>query len=504
VKNYRKHIDDFFREKLGKYRETPPADVWDDLSLRLNTLKPFVPGSPYKWLWHVGMVSVIAVFSVSVVNKLNKPVTETKQTAIAEKAVSAPAEAITPINEPTAGNTVANESAVQEIARAAQHESAQQNATAENDHTSIPHEEYIPSSVGGNKAGSKRTARGTAKGGTATALHNEHVANAVKDAEIAAPKDNIYYNAGRAEGESEPMATKVSNPESATSPATTLKRLENAAKKDEPKVVQKAPEEKKSSKHEGLSLGFGVKAGYERGLNDAAASKYLISPYIQVKLSSKLAILVQPAVKYAQLTNRILSTESYYKVSNSNTKKGEIYTTNEIDNVAYHTPYTYTAQYDSIVKVRSFGGSYTEFELPLMLQYNVAPKLSVYGGVNVALTRMTGIKEETFSTQKIRTADTIVDNPVEPYSGPAPDLSYKVHYTVAPYSDYTTPAYVNKQETRLRLGYMLGFSYEYSQKWLFDALMVQSPLKPDLKEGYNVNVPLSTAYFRLSVGYKLK
>jgi hypothetical protein len=48
---------------------------------------------------------------------------------------------------------------------------------------------------------------------------------------------------------------------------------------------------------------------------------------------------------------------------------------------------------------------------------------------------------------------------------------------------------------------MLGFSYEYSKKWLFDALLQQGNAQPELKAGYNINSPLSVPYFRLSVGY---
>jgi hypothetical protein len=69
VNNYKKHIDDFFREKLGRYTETPPADVWDSLDGRLDTLKPVIPGSPGKWIWHAGMVSLIAVLGVSLTQK---------------------------------------------------------------------------------------------------------------------------------------------------------------------------------------------------------------------------------------------------------------------------------------------------------------------------------------------------------------------------------------------------------------------------------------------------
>lgn len=44
-----KHIDDLFREGLGDYRETPPADVWASLEKRLP--EPEDDGSSRKWIW---------------------------------------------------------------------------------------------------------------------------------------------------------------------------------------------------------------------------------------------------------------------------------------------------------------------------------------------------------------------------------------------------------------------------------------------------------------------
>jgi hypothetical protein len=82
-------------------------------------------------------------------------------------------------------------------------------------------------------------------------------------------------------------------------------------------------------------------------------------------------------------------------------------------------------------------------------------------------------------------------------------LSDVITYGGYSYSDYKAPVYTNTQSSSIKLGYMIGLSYEYSHKWLFDALMQQAPVKPYLQGGYNVNSTLSAPYFRLSVGYKL-
>ena len=50
---------------------------------------------------------------------------------------------------------------------------------------------------------------------------------------------------------------------------------------------------------------------------------------------------------------------------------------------------------------------------------------------------------------------------------------------------------------------MLGFSYEFYKRWLFDALVQQSNVSPNIQAGYNVNTALSSPYLRFTLGYKL-
>ncbi len=70
MKNYLKHIDDFFREKLGRYRETPPPDVWEALDKQLDGLIPSAPKPSFRWGGHIAMVSLVAVLSIPVVKKI--------------------------------------------------------------------------------------------------------------------------------------------------------------------------------------------------------------------------------------------------------------------------------------------------------------------------------------------------------------------------------------------------------------------------------------------------
>ena len=70
-------------------------------------------------------------------------------------------------------------------------------------------------------------------------------------------------------------------------------------------------------------------------------------------------------------------------------------------------------------------------------------------------------------------------------------------------SEYNGPLYPSTRVNQIRFGATVGVSYEYSKRWLVDALVQQNPAPRDVKGGYNINTPLSATYFRISVGYKL-
>jgi len=73
-----KHIDDLFREGLGDYRETPPADVWASLEKRLPEPED---GSSRKWIWLL-LLLLIGTAGYVVYNSLS----DTKHTAVSGQA----------------------------------------------------------------------------------------------------------------------------------------------------------------------------------------------------------------------------------------------------------------------------------------------------------------------------------------------------------------------------------------------------------------------------------
>lgn len=506
VKNYKKHIDDFFRERLGKYREVPPAEAWDELSVRLQTLKPYVPRSPYRWLWHVGMVSVITVFTVSLVKKVHR----SSHDEIRVAATTSPVQAAAPQALNTANDAQVMQG-MQMPASTANENIGDNNTNNNNTNTNAITANAVASTGKGSGMGRKSPAS------AAYSASHRYVNTIVSNDQAVGsnPAKNVA-NGGAAVAET---STLAGNPATAMAKpmAANAEVKENAVvkKAETPKssqaLIKKEDVAANTAKRNAFRVGFGVKSGYEYGLADGAARKFVVAPYAQLQLSNKLSVMVQPAAKYAMVSDRMLSSNTYYKVTNgSQPAQLTGYTTETRPVVSgpektyFLSRYRYTQTYDSMVKTRHTGGSYIEFELPVMLQYGIGGGVSVYGGAYLAISRTTGVTEQTVTKSITRTADTIIENEGALYAGPAPDLTQKISHYGAPLSDYTTPSWVNQAETRFRVGYIAGLSYQYNRRWMVDALIQQSPLKPDVKEGYNVLVPLSSAYFRLSVGYKLK
>jgi hypothetical protein len=248
--------------------------------------------------------------------------------------------------------------------------------------------------------------------------------------------------------------------------------------------------------------------GFEGGFDAGAANKFVVSPYLQYNLSPRLSVMLQPAIKAANTSGKNIGTpQSYYK-TNEDGKIATDYVTpytqtigGSIVIVNYRSEYTYTQTHDSIVKSYKAGGNYTEFELPILLKYALCKKLSVYGGLNLVYSKTAGITENTFSKKGILRSMDVYDTTI--LAPTAPPANVGITYNGTPFSNYTGPLYTTQQSSQFRLGYMLGFTYTCRERWLLDALVQQAPAATDVKGGYNLNTPLSSTYFRLSIGYKL-
>jgi len=521
LKNYRKHIDTFFREKLGSYSETPPPEVWDDLEKRLDGLTTGAPTAPYRWLWHVAIISVLLFLGVSVARKTANKATNT-DLAMNSKSASAAG------STPTTPNTNQNSNITSSKIRSA----ANENATAKNDgpgamnkaettNNNMPgNDEKATNGIASSSTGSNR--KNTS--GQRTVANKQHPASSKTTGQPIASGNNTYNSKpANTSAKHGPAADESSDnshaapvtPNAAAEDKNTIPPAAAAATQKKQQLVNAKTNvaEKATAKHS--PIGFnrfeaGVKVGYEGGYTDGAASKAVISPYLQYNMSSKFALMVQPAVKAANVSGKSIgSNQSYYSIvpESANLTENDAVTTSYIGGTltdTHTTQYTYSQAHDSIVKSNAFRGTYAEIELPILLKYSVSKKVAVYGGVNLVYSKLMGVTENTYTKQNIvKTLDTTIVTVNHSLSAPTPPANLGVTYSGNPYSNYQEPAYPGTPQSQLRIGYMLGFTYNYSKKWMFDALVEQAPAGQDVKGGYNINTPLSSTYFRLSVGYKL-
>ena len=512
MRNYWKHIDDFFREKLGRYRETPPPDVWEALDKQLDGLIPSAtaPRPSFRWLGHVAMVALVAAISVPLVRKM----TASKSAVAKSELVAAKPEANPGIS---ANASVANTagSAIGEPGKeivAGPEQNGQQSIA---DNAVVVNSTGGQSTVGGSKSGTEATAKqprtpGLGRHHSSDAGKRKHDAR-VADARGAVGRDSKTKSRHATDhvAENNYGSNTGSNVNSA---AVSEEQAGQLAKQTQPvpKPARKTDLKKSVGKKQQIipvaasfnKLEVGLKAGFEQGFNSDAAGKYVLSPYLQYSISQKLALMVQPAVKYAQLRSRNVGfSETYYSVNNDGktVQDGDpVQTGVQGGTGVYTTKYTYSETHDLITKSYTTGGKYMEMELPLLLKYKIAKQLSMYVGVNAVYQKF-GVTEHT-STQHGLVSSTDFNEVTVGLPTTLP-IGGDINYAATPFSSYKGPAYPSPKD-QVNIGYMFGLSYEYRSRWLLDALLEQTPTRVNMADGYNINSSLSAPQFRLSAGYR--
>jgi len=516
MRNYRKNIDDFFREKLGNYRETPPPEAWEELEVRLDDLTPVVPGSPYRWIWHFAIISLLLVLGISAGKNIMSSSYSSQGTIAANDNTVAPAPNAAPANgtkttentvpqnaNTVAGNNEANVPAGNESAAGNTPDDNNQNGNTGATVANASNNDHNSTRAGKKASRSRKNASRLNSHPSAF----RHEGNSSSTGEK--PQEGTIYNSAVSEPGTEPNTNNQSkaSPLSALSTDNESAPMPGTGKKADEGKPDKAGDAAKGQLPPASRIGFqrfeaGVKAGYEGGISNSAASKLVIAPYLQYNLSSKIALMVQPAVKYAGVSTRNLDPQSYYNTNDGGNlqQTSTPHTTvhgGGLDTMSWTTVYTYTQSHDSIVKSYKYSGTYMEFELPILLKYSISGKVSVYGGLNMVYCKPNLVSENTYTQDGIVRSVTTGPITTTNYPTSAPDLGF--NYTGKPIQDYKDP-YPPQQNGQLNAGYMAGVTYNYSKKWLFDALVQQTPISTS---GNTIGAPLSNTYFRLSVGYKL-
>lgn len=495
MKHYKKHIDSFFKEKLGNYRETPPADAWSDLEAKLDGLKPGTPRFAHRWVLHLAIVSTLLFLGVSIVKKIaSSPAisegegvktvaTQTLSAATQKNGTNANISAGTQTNNAVNNAQVSNSAITNNI------------ATANN---AVTNTAKVPN-IKNNSKSPAASAR--------SAAQNGQNANSAPAIATNYTTTNNHYSINSPNPAPE-EANENSQPQlQAASPNTTLSVVNKPAEAqanpesttpvNKPSTSTANKNSRTRNKAEFQRFEAGIKAGYEGGFSSGADNKLVVSPYLQYNLTPSLSVMTQPGVKLAVTPNtNIGSPQTYYNIDQESTSltQGPTVATTKGVTTYYTTPYTYTQTHDSIVKSNKTGGSSMQYEIPILLKYKLTKKLSAYAGVNFVYNKFTTITENTYSKSVTRTLDTTV------VSTSVSQPTFGFSYAGSPIANYKKLA-ADQTGYEFSTGYMIGFSYNCSKKLLIDALIEQNPVAPDMKAGYNINTPLSVPYFRLTVGY---
>ncbi|XZF15781.1 hypothetical protein ACTHGU_06570 [Chitinophagaceae bacterium MMS25-I14] len=249
-----------------------------------------------------------------------------------------------------------------------------------------------------------------------------------------------------------------------------------------------------------LHLEAGIKAAYSTGFTQFSLNKITAMPYVQLNISKRLSVVMHLGFSYGQMAKTDLSDwQSYYKVTSSFFSH-----TTSIDSVTQDTVfhYTYRQGRDSFATKYAVAKTVWETELPVLLKYRLGGGLSVFGGPVFTFGKIVQIAETKSSTFSSQITDTLSSHNIytqsffENRNRPASALPDSVYATNA-------QPYQNPSSTPLRIGYMLGFSYDAGKRLVLD-LSVQQMLSgasyipnPDIRKTY------TSPYVRFSVGFKI-
>jgi hypothetical protein len=499
MKKNGKHIDDFFKEELGTYTETPPPFVWDNLEKKLDGRKP-QPKFPYRRLSYFAMLSLLLFIGITVAKKSG---TDTSITTVNNSAKLAD-------NQSTNENNNINKIAETPLPKNDGITATSSGSTDEQPENGIQNANVTATNSNNNSYNSQKTvtdsrkASGRNRQGAPNRFFNKKKNKTTVNLENKSEstyKDNFTKNI---ENENVVSISNIISDNAASDKNMAANKQEDSVIKL--KVPEKS-EEKEIIKPKIKRFEAGIKGGIESGFNNDAAKKLVGTPYVQYNISKKFSIMLQPGIKYAELAGkRIGDPRSYYRANpDSNISYlGTIPGFLPDGTALYLTKYAYAQSYDSIVKSYTIGGKYMEYDLPILLKYYVSPTFSVYGGVNLSYSKKISVSENTTVAQSnIKVQDTQISVSYSPTPQASLPASQIIKFTGTPLSNYTGPLYPAQQGYVLKVGYMAGFSYEFADNWLFDGLVQQGTAPVNNQGGYNINTALSATYFRLTLGYKL-
>lgn len=258
----------------------------------------------------------------------------------------------------------------------------------------------------------------------------------------------------------------------------------------------------------------GVKLGYEIGTQPTSANKFVMAAYVQYNAAPKVSILLQPAFKFGNtnLNTNFGTAQSFYNITNSlfDSSSRIGFGDSLVTPDTIYRSYNYTQTHDSISIVNRLTSKVLwEIELPVMMKYQIARKLSVMGGFSLNLSKMLQIQQQQESFSITRQETTEYGGVTAPAGGafppgPAPESFGNLFtYNTPHISTYTPTAAQNAPATMLRVGYMAGFSYQLGSRTMVDLLIQQSLGKPTAIPNAQIRSIYTQPYIRITLGYRL-
>lgn len=247
-----------------------------------------------------------------------------------------------------------------------------------------------------------------------------------------------------------------------------------------------------------FDLEYGVRVGAEAGFASGTTTKFIAGPYIKLPLGKRFALSAQPAIRYGTASGRSFGTQSYYSNPQRSVDSFLVFDTS--GTVVVQRKYVARQQYDSSTITHTLARRMLEFELPLLMHYSFSNSFSVFGGFLLSFGKVIDLrKEQKDFGKQVMIKDTL-------YSvAPIPQSQLEeipFNHTAQPLSSYRPGDYANPAGNPLRLGYMLGISYQLKERISIDLSMQQTP-GGNFIPNAEVRKIYTQPYFRLMIHYRL-
>ena len=257
-------------------------------------------------------------------------------------------------------------------------------------------------------------------------------------------------------------------------------------------AATKKPKQKKP-----LNMLLGIKAGYERGLDNYTASKYVGNLFAEVTFSRKISFLFQPGIKLAQTNQEYtVGSNGYFKVNSNGVNQYNVRKDSLGKPKGYD--YAYTQSYDSIIALQQAKRSYMEIELPFLFRFKFDQHFSVLGGMNFTFGKILTFTNSLNTIAGLKLYDTILN--FRDSIAPSAPAKFS-HPGSTPFSSYKedNAAAISP----IRFGYIFGISYQIKERLMFDLLVQQNLSKLNSIQDDGIRKLYTQPYVRFSVGYNL-